>query len=57
MRDVVEHPPTDWSLQRRLDYLDWAAQVVAGCRGANAALERYFDQVLSEGRRALGREV
>ena len=57
MRDVVEHPPTDWSLQRRLDYLDWAAQVVAGCRGANAALERYFDQVLSEGRRTLGREV
>ena len=57
MRDVIEHPPTDWSLQRRRDYLDWAAAVVEGCRGANAALERYFDQVLSEGREALMREV
>jgi len=53
MQDVVKHPPTDWSLQRRRDYLDWAAKVVAGCRGANAALERHFDQVLSEGRDAL----
>jgi guanosine-3',5'-bis(diphosphate) 3'-pyrophosphohydrolase len=57
MRDVVEHPPTHWSLQRRREYLDWAAAVVEGCRGANAALERQFDQVLSEGRETLGCEV
>jgi len=56
-RDVVENPPSDWSLQRRREYLDWAAQVVAGCRGANEALERCFDQVLSEGRETLRREV
>ena len=55
-RDVVENPPSDWSLQRRRDYLDWAERVVAGCRGTNAGLERYFDQVLSEGRDVLGRE-
>ena len=53
-RDVVEHPPSDWSLQTRRAYLDWAAEVVAGCRGANGALERHFDQVLSDGREALG---
>jgi guanosine-3',5'-bis(diphosphate) 3'-pyrophosphohydrolase len=57
MGDVVEHPPTDWSLQRRLEYLDWAAEVVAGCRGANGALEQRFDEVLSTGREALAREA
>jgi len=56
-RDVVENPPTDWSLQKRRDYLDWAAEVVGGCRGANVALERYFDQVLQDGRLALARET
>jgi hypothetical protein len=57
MGDVVDHPPTDWSLQRRRDYLDWAALVVAGCRGANGALERHFDAVLSRGREALAGEA
>ena len=57
MRDVVENPPTDWSLQRRRDYLDWAELVVAGCRGANEALERHFDEVLAKGRETLMREV
>ena len=56
-RDVVEHPPTDWSLQKRREYLDWAAEVVAGCRGANAALEQHFDEVLCKGREALGPEA
>ena len=54
MRDVVENPPTGWSLQRRRDYLDWAELVVAGCRGANRALEDSFDRVVTEGRGALG---
>jgi guanosine-3',5'-bis(diphosphate) 3'-pyrophosphohydrolase len=56
-RDVVENPPSDWSLQRRREYLDWAAEVVAACRGANERLERHFDQAMSEGREALGREA
>jgi len=53
MRDVVENPPTDWSLQRRRDYLDWAELVVAGCRGANDSLEGYFDRSVTRGRAAL----
>ena len=54
-RDVVENPPSDWSLQRRREYLDWAERVVAGCRGANERLERHFDEVLEDGRLALAR--
>ncbi len=56
-RDVVENPPSDWSLQRRREYLDWAERVVAGCRGANAGLEQLFDQVLTNGRAALARQA
>jgi len=50
---VSKTPPADWSMERRRQYLDWTEQVVAGCRGRNAALENFYDQVLSEGRKAL----
>jgi guanosine-3',5'-bis(diphosphate) 3'-pyrophosphohydrolase len=50
VRDVTHAPPDDWSIARRCEYLDWTEQVVAGCRGASATLERYYDQVLAEGR-------
>lgn len=47
--DVAQRPP-NWPLARRREYLDWAAAVVAGCRGVNAALEARFDAVLAAGR-------
>ncbi len=47
--DVTYRPPAKWSLQRRREYLDWSARVVEGCRGANAALEKRFDEVMVEG--------
>jgi (p)ppGpp synthase/HD superfamily hydrolase len=53
VRDVAATPPADWSLDRRRAYLDWTAQVVAGCRGTNAELERYYDEVLASARAAL----
>lgn len=48
--DVADNPPADWSLQRRLDYLNWAEQVVNGLRGANPALEQLFDETLAAAR-------
>jgi (p)ppGpp synthase/HD superfamily hydrolase len=53
VRDVTHAPPEGWSPERRREYLDWTEQVVAGCRGASAALERHYDSLLAEGRRAL----
>ncbi|MFZ1792542.1 MAG: HD domain-containing protein [Anaerolineae bacterium] len=53
VRDINNDPPADWSLERRIAYLDWAESVVAGCRGANPALEKLFDRVLAEGREKL----
>ena len=33
LRDITRESPVNWPLQRKLDYLDWAEKVVAGCRG------------------------
>lgn len=54
VRDVGHSPPTDWDLTRRRAYLEWSQAVVAGCRGVNPALERYFDECLAASAAALG---
>lgn len=54
VRDVTHDPPPDWSLERRREYLEWAAKVVAGCRGSNPALEQMFDEVFRDGWSKLG---
>jgi guanosine-3',5'-bis(diphosphate) 3'-pyrophosphohydrolase len=54
MRDVMESPPPDWSLARRIEYLDWTEEVVAGCRGTNDALQKLYDEVLKKGRLKFG---
>jgi guanosine-3',5'-bis(diphosphate) 3'-pyrophosphohydrolase len=52
--DIGLFPPAGWPDDRRLDYIVWAENVVAGLRGANAALERRFDETVIEARRRLG---
>lgn len=54
VRDVTHAPPSDWSHERRVAYLDWTEAVVAQCRGVNAALERHYGEVLAAGREVLG---
>lgn len=46
--DVLDSSRTEWSLQRRREYLEWAEAVVAGLRGINPALEAAFDAKLAE---------
>ncbi|MDX2306263.1 MAG: HD domain-containing protein [Microscillaceae bacterium] len=53
IRDIIDHPPKDWSIKRRLEYLDWSAQVIDQIRGANDPLEALFDQYLQEGKNLL----
>lgn len=45
LRDMLESPPKDWLLQRRIDYFSWAIQVVSGLRGTNSKLEKIFDDL------------
>jgi len=51
--DVTECPPADWSLDRRREYVEWGEAVVAGLRGANPPLERYFDEIASRAKVSL----
>jgi guanosine-3',5'-bis(diphosphate) 3'-pyrophosphohydrolase len=46
VHDITHSPPTGWPLERRIEYLDWANKVVAGCRGVNERLEKRFDKVM-----------
>jgi len=49
--DMMNDPPTQWSTERKVEYLRWAEQVIQGARGVNPALEAYFDQILGQARR------
>lgn len=46
--DIMNSPPADWDLQRKLEYVKWGESVVAGLRGANPTLERYFDDLAAK---------
>ncbi len=46
--DIKVDPPENWSLRRKLAYLNWAKEVVDGARGLNKNLDRYFDKVYHE---------
>jgi GTP diphosphokinase / guanosine-3',5'-bis(diphosphate) 3'-diphosphatase len=48
MRDVLDNPPADWSLQRSKAYFDWSLQVIDQLRGAHAGLEALFDAVYAQ---------
>jgi GTP diphosphokinase / guanosine-3',5'-bis(diphosphate) 3'-diphosphatase len=53
VRDMTASPPADWPLQRRLDYLSWSEQVVAGCRDVNPKLDQAFDEAIAQARSIL----
>jgi len=54
VQDVTDAPPANWNLARRIEYLNWTEKVVAGCRGTNGPLEKFYDEVLKKGRLKLG---
>jgi GTP diphosphokinase / guanosine-3',5'-bis(diphosphate) 3'-diphosphatase len=45
VRDVADHPPAKWDIERRREYFDWAKAVVDRLRGTHPELERRFDEV------------
>ena len=55
LRSIPKSPPVGWDIERQREYFDWAARVVAGCRGTNAVLEQWFDEAHAAGLRALDR--
>jgi guanosine-3',5'-bis(diphosphate) 3'-pyrophosphohydrolase len=43
VRDVANSPPSQWPLERRQAYFDWAKAVVDELRGVHPGLEAVFD--------------
>jgi len=43
LRALAVSPPANWSSERRAEYVAWAGQVVAVCRGISPWLEGEFD--------------
>jgi guanosine-3',5'-bis(diphosphate) 3'-pyrophosphohydrolase len=56
VQDIMNAPPTGWTLERQWEYIDWAEAVVNGMRGSNEKLERYFDDVCGKARKKLEQE-
>ena len=48
--DILHHPPGNWSTERKLNYLTWAENVLAGLKGANSLLEDELAQLIRKGR-------
>ena len=48
--DIVNHPPGNWSVERKLNYLAWAEDILAGLKGTNALLEEHLSTLIKEGR-------
>jgi hypothetical protein len=46
---IALSPPAEWDERRKREYFDWAARVVAGCRGVNQRLEDEFDRAYRDG--------
>ncbi|XP_060767635.1 guanosine-3',5'-bis(diphosphate) 3'-pyrophosphohydrolase MESH1 [Neoarius graeffei] len=48
LRDLNRCTPVGWTMERVQEYFVWAAQVVKGLRGTNAALEEKLLQLFKE---------
>jgi guanosine-3',5'-bis(diphosphate) 3'-pyrophosphohydrolase len=48
--DILHHPPGSWSVERKLNYLTWAENVLAGLTGANPLLEEHLAELIRKGR-------
>ena len=51
--DVINNPPSDWDINRRKAYLDWAEAVIKNWPQVNEKMENKFQEVLSSGRKEL----
>lgn len=50
IHDISNNPPTEWPLERIIEYLNWGERVVNGMRGTNGPLEEFFDRLVAQAR-------
>lgn len=54
IKDTLDNPPWNWSKRKKVEYIDWADEVIKGLRGVNQAMEELFDDLVEEGRKRFG---
>jgi (p)ppGpp synthase/HD superfamily hydrolase len=47
IRAIANSPAPDWTVRRKLEYVRWAKDVVAGLRGTSPWLEEKFDEAVA----------
>jgi (p)ppGpp synthase/HD superfamily hydrolase len=55
--DIINRPPNNWSVERKLQYLKWAEDVLMGLRGVNPSLESKLEDLINNGRTIFERPV
>jgi (p)ppGpp synthase/HD superfamily hydrolase len=53
LRAVTHSPAPDWSVKRRLEYVQWTKAVVDGLRGTSPRLEQQFDEAVATAEQSL----
>lgn len=53
VRDITNHPPPSWSIERRRAYFDWAGRVVAALGRVHPALEKDFAEALARAKQSV----
>ena len=53
LRTIAISPAADWSVKRRLEYIEWAKSVVIGLRDTSPWLEQQFDEAAAVAVRSL----
>jgi (p)ppGpp synthase/HD superfamily hydrolase len=53
LRTIAISPAADWSVKRRLEYIEWAKSVVIRLRGTSPWLEQQFDEAAAVAVRSL----
>lgn len=48
--DIIHHPPGNWTLDRKLQYLLWAEQILMEVKGTSPKLENKLQDLITEGR-------
>ena len=54
VRAIADSTSPDWTPERRLEYVRWARDVVAGLRGASSLLEQQFDDAVRRAEASIG---
>jgi (p)ppGpp synthase/HD superfamily hydrolase len=53
LRTIASSPAAGWSVERRLEYIEWAKSVVVGLRGTSPWLEQQFDEAAAAAMQSL----